>query len=84
MIYAILIIDDISSRILKRKVVMQYHATLRNFCVPHEQLQYQLLCDTQGFTHFLGVSIKGITLFVDNLKEGNRLKKKSTMNLNCY
>jgi hypothetical protein len=76
MIYAILIIDDISSRILKRKVVMQYHATLRNFCVPHEQLQYQLLCDTQGFTHFLGVSIKGITLFVDNLKEGNTLKKK--------
>jgi hypothetical protein len=54
---------------------MQYQATLRNFGVPHRQLQYQLLCATQGFTHFFGVSIKGITLFIDNLKESNRLKK---------
>jgi hypothetical protein len=54
---------------------MQYQATLRNFGVPHELLQYQLLCATQGFAHFLGVSIKGITLFIDNLKESNRLKK---------
>jgi hypothetical protein len=54
---------------------MQYQATLGNFGVPHEQLQYQLLCATQGFTHFLGLSSKGITLFVHNLKESNRLKK---------
>jgi hypothetical protein len=43
--------------------------------VSHEQLEYQLLCGTQGCTNFLVLSIKGITLCVDNLKESNRLKK---------
>jgi hypothetical protein len=56
---------------LKRKVRTKVRwGTL--VCHMSNKLQNQLLCGTQGYTHFYVLSIKGTTLYVDNLKESNK------------